>query len=104
MTTRPDFSPPVLAGFIRVRKRVASCSHTPLDAVPCQRCQNKVRDELRRAAGVTCAEMDMAMHGRLASAVPRDHLWRALGIVPADYRIRLLNGGKQEGINNGKIG
>lgn len=89
---KPDFSPAMLRFFLRARAAHAAAakrgrSKREMAATAC-----KVR--LRRMAGITNAEFDMAWMGRLLRPEPRRRLWRALGHVPADYGVTLTHGGQ----------
>lgn len=97
MKTRPDFSPANLSKFLRIRLAVLECRHTAT-CKACSRCRGKYLENRRKEAGLTTAQMYAALIGRLNAAGPRDRLWRAIGCAPADHGIRLLGGGKQEGL------
>ena len=93
MKTRPDFSPVMLAGFLQARFESRSKS------------RRKWLNDLRKRAGITERQMDSALNGRLRQAAARARLWGALGIVPADYGIGLVDGGKQEFVSaHGRTG
>lgn len=98
MTTRPDFSPAMLRGFLAIRIGAVACDHERPPARPCERCRRDYQNNLRKHARVTWAQFNLAKAGRLHSAAPRAALWRAMGISPADGGIRLLDGGGQEAV------
>lgn len=103
--SRPDFSPAMLAFFLRARAHFAHASRAaagPQTSKPPVRggFQAMARHEktrLRKLARVTHAEIEFAWMGRLLSPEPRARLWGALGHVPGDYGILLTHGGQEAG-------
>jgi len=53
-------------------------------------------EKLRKAAGVTLTQFNLAWSGRLNKAAPRLKLWGACGVVPGDYGIILTDDGGQQ--------
>ncbi|QPC88683.1 hypothetical protein GA830_12090 [Mesorhizobium sp. NBSH29] len=90
---RPNFSTAMLRLFLRARCRMA--------AQPGRRSfqadSRRERDRLRRLAGVTAVQMDLAWMGRLESAEPRVRLWAVLGHHPGDHGVVLTHGGQALG-------
>lgn len=90
MTPRPDFSPLMLALFIRARaahrRGVEGCSRDTA--------ARRERASLRRLAKVTVTQMEFAWMGRLLDPVARTRLWAVLGHFPADFGIALNHGGQ----------
>lgn len=88
----PDFSPLMLRLFLRAR-----VCHMANTAFPAARGSQErgARTQLRKAAGVTQFEFDMAWTGRLERPVARLKLWISLGIDPAIFSIRLNEGGQE---------
>lgn len=92
---RPDFSPRMLALFLRARAeaRIADSGR------PWRRAETlrAFRAEMRSLAGLTGAQMQMAWMGLLADPAARARLWAVLGHFPADHGIRLTHGGQDDG-------
>lgn len=57
--------------------------------------------DIRKAAKVSVEDFDLAWSGRLRVAAAREKLWAALGVVPSEQGVRLLDNGGQEVISNG---
>lgn len=95
MSARPDFSPAMLATFLRARAvhAVEQARGSARRAAALKRC----KDALRRAAKVTHAEFDLAWMGRLNAPEPRVRLWAVLGQFPADFGVVLIHGGQEDG-------
>ncbi|GAB5505809.1 MAG: hypothetical protein Rhirs2KO_09720 [Rhizobiaceae bacterium] len=91
--SRPDFSPLMLALFLRARAefRVADSSD-PLRRTETVRAE---KTALRKAARVTVRQFNMAWMGRLPTPEPRQRLWNALGHDPSGCGIRLVHGGQE---------
>jgi hypothetical protein len=97
---KPDFSPAMLKSFLRIRvghmafsSAYPAASQRPLAYV---KAEISAKRTLRIMARVTEVQFDLAWHGRALSVEPRLKLWGALGVVPAEYGIRLVDYGKQE--------
>jgi hypothetical protein len=91
--TRPDFSPAMLAFFLRARAAFAHVEHPARCGF--QATAKREKTAWRRAARLTHAEMEFAWMGRLLSPEPRARLWGVLGHVPADHGILLTHGGQE---------
>ncbi|EKF17085.1 hypothetical protein [Nitratireductor pacificus] len=93
--SRPDYSPAMLAVFLRARAafRVVDSGE------PWRRTEivRAFRAETRRLASVTNVEFHMAWMGLLQSPGPRAALWAVLGHFPADRGILLTHGGQEHG-------
>lgn len=92
--TVPDYSPAMLAAFLRAQcwKQVGH------GAIPgkAKRAWSKLRPSLRRATGLSAKTLDLAFEGKLGIADCRAKIWGALGQVPADYGVTLLDFGGQQ--------
>lgn len=88
----PDFSPSMLKFFLRARVH-----HMANVAFPAPRGSQErgAKTTLRKAAGVTEFEFQMAWMGRLERPLPRLKLWMSLGIDPAVFGIRLTHDGQE---------
>lgn len=88
----PEFSPAMMKFFLRAR-----VAHAANVAFPASRGSQErgAKTEIRKRAGVTVQEFEMAWMGRLLSPEPRLRLWIALGIDPSVYRIQLTHGGQE---------
>jgi hypothetical protein len=88
----PDFSPRMLALFLRARAEVAVMSSRE----PWRRTEivKAKRRELRDLAGVTGEEMRDAWAGTLRDPGPRAALWAVLGHFPVDHGITLTPDGQ----------
>lgn len=93
MIPLPDFSPRMLMLFLRAR---AIHAHG-LDPARCgfQATVKREKARLRKAAGVTHAQIDLAWMGHVNAAATRARLWAALGHFPADHGIVLTDDGRQ---------
>lgn len=91
MTT--DFSPQMLSLFLRAR-----VCHMANTAFPAARGSQErgAKAALRKEAGVTDFEFNMAWMGRLSRPVPRLKLWMSFGIDPAVFGVRLIDGGQEQ--------
>lgn len=94
MTGHPDFSPAMLAAFLRAREADALYDFAG-PAVRWHAEQKRLRNRFRKAAGLTHAEFEMARMGRLSSPDKRSRLWAVLGHFPADHGILLTQGGQE---------
>lgn len=93
MSPRPEYSPAMLALFLRARA-VDACagSRKPAArAAALARC----KADLRRMAKLTVMEFDFAWMGRLLRPEPRARLWAVLGHHPSDHGIVLTQGGQE---------
>lgn len=93
----PDYSPRMLRRFLRLGgdyRWLSAPSNRGRDATV-----KRFAIDIRKAAGVTVAEFDLAWDGRLKSAPARTKLWAALNVRPNDLGVRLLDDGTQELIN-----
>jgi hypothetical protein len=89
---RPDFSPAMLAVFLRARAHLAvSQSGEPARRTAIVRA---TKDQLRRQAGVTATEMHFAWMGWLPTPETRARLWAVLGHHPGDHGVTLTHGGQ----------
>lgn len=91
---RPDFSPAMLAFFLRARAHFAQTGKPPARG-GFQAAARHEKTRLRKLASVTHAEMEFAWMGRLLSPAPRARLWGALGHVPGDHGVLLTHGGQE---------
>lgn len=89
----PHFSPNMLRLFLRAR--VCHMANTAFPA-PRGTQERGAKAKLRKAAGVTDFEFNMAWMGRLERPLPRLKLWMSFGIDPAVFGVRLVDGGGQE--------
>lgn len=104
MNPTPDFSPEMLKGFLRARVEMAGYNAIfpgPLTSVKKVRrsfddARSAEKDRIRKKAGVTAVQFDLAWMGRTLSAEPRERLWRALGVDLDSYGVKLIDYGKQE--------
>lgn len=89
----PDLSPSMLKFFIRAR-----VAHEANIAFPAPRGSQEraAKVAIRKAAGVTEFEFNMAWMGRLDRPLPRLRLWMSFGIDPAVFSIRLNHGGQEQ--------
>lgn len=95
MTGRPDFSPAMLAVFLRARAaRAVFDGATPKTREATMRRANAA---LRRLAGVSAEAFHQAWMGWLNDAGLRARIWAALGHYPGDHGIRLTDGGQERG-------
>lgn len=88
---RPDYSPQMLAFFLRARAA---------ERRGCEGCSREIAARRERAAMVrlaklTAVQVDLAWMGRLNRAGPRAALWAVLGHFPADAGIVLTDDGGQ---------
>lgn len=88
----PDFSPAMLKFFLRARVTHMANVAFPAPRASQERC---AKVQLRKAAGVTQFEFDMAWMGRLSRPTPRLKIWMSLGIDPSVFSIRLNDGGQE---------
>lgn len=93
MTTRPDFSPAMLAFFLRARAYHAHACKPARCGM--QATVKRLKAEWRRLAKLTNTQIDLAWMGRLNRAEPRTALWAVLGHFPADHGILLSDDGGQ---------
>lgn len=98
---RADFSPTVLKGFLRARVDIAAYGAAfpdpPRKGADFTKARREALAEIRKRAGVTEVQLDLAWHGRALSLEARGKIWlHGLGIDPAAYGVRLIEGGKQE--------
>lgn len=92
MTARPDFSPDMLRFFLRARALVRADGKRGGGRV---NALQAFKARMRREAGVTAAELDLAWMGRLQSPLPRARLWAVLGHHPVDHGLMLTHGGQE---------
>jgi hypothetical protein len=100
----PDFSPEMLKGFLRARVEMAGFAAIfpgPLSSVRKVRhsfddARRAEKERIRKKAGVTTVQFDLAWMGRTLSVGPREKLWRALGVDVGAYGVRLVDYGKWE--------
>lgn len=95
MNARPDFSPPMLAFFLRARAAHAHCCRPARCGM--QATVKREKAAWRRLARLTHAQVDLAWMGRLSRAGPRAALWAVLGHFPSDLGIVLTDDGGQHG-------
>jgi hypothetical protein len=76
---RPDFSPLMLALFLRVR----AAHRAGLEGCSREVAARRTKAEMRRVAKVTVNQVDLAWMGRLLSPAPRAAIWAALGHFPS---------------------
>lgn len=104
----PDFSPAMLKRFLRARVGIEAYARifaAPVGFAPkLEDVEQEEKDQLRKAAGLTEEQIDLAWSGRGLSLSPRERLWKALGVDPAGCGVRLLDHGKQERITIGRGG
>lgn len=93
MIGRPDFSPPMLALFLRAR--VAHAHHCRPARCGMQATRKRELAALRRLSGLTGTEIEFAWMGRLCRAAPRAALWAVFGHFPRDHGMTLTDGGGQ---------
>lgn len=74
----PDYSPSMLALFLRARRLAREELHPR---------KRPVADELVAVTGLPLSEIESAFAGRLKDAGKRAALWSALGHFPADFDI-----------------
>ncbi|KKX28245.1 hypothetical protein [Rhizobium sp. LC145] len=88
----PDFSPAMLKFFLRAR-----VMHEANIAFPAARASQErgAKVAIRKRAGVTNTEFELAWMGRLMAPVPRAKLWAALGINPGAFGVILMHGGQE---------
>ena len=105
----PDFSPAMLRFFLHARVSHAGlvavplCSPLPSGQRPHEAkapAERRMKDSIRKTAGITNLEFQSAWLGRLPTPDPRAKLWGALGLIPASFGVRLTHGG-QEHIHEG---
>ncbi|WP_265518946.1 hypothetical protein [Nitratireductor luteus] len=95
LAPRPDFSPTMLRFFLRARaKQAVADSGRPGQSY---RIVKDFKTRLRKSAGVTVTQMDLAWMGRLNTPEPRARLWAVLGHFPADHGVTLTHGGQDDG-------
>lgn len=92
---RPDFSPFMLAFFLRARAANTYVSQPA--SVSFQTFARRERARWRKLAKLTLAEIDFAWLGRLNNGAKRARLWAVLGHFPADHGIVLDDCGGQHG-------
>lgn len=95
LAPRPDFSPAMLRLFLRARaEQAVEDSGRP-------HCRDRIirdfKTRLRKTAGVTANQMDLAWMGRLNTPETRARLWAVLGHFPADHGVTLTHGGQENG-------
>lgn len=92
MSGGPEFSPRMLRLFLQARVLHAAegLAHgARADAL------RAAKAAIRRRAKVTHFEFNFAWRGLLGDAATRARLWAALGIVPAEHGVTLVDGGGQ---------
>ncbi|WP_416065400.1 hypothetical protein ACK9YZ_01240 [Rhizobium sp. ZK1] len=101
-----DFSSEMLKGFLRARVEMAGYNAV----FPGQHASTKKQrpafdaarkaemERIRKRAGVTVVQFDLAWMGRALSVQPREKLWRALGVDLDLYGVKLVDYGKWEKI------
>ncbi|MBX5015929.1 hypothetical protein [Rhizobium lentis] len=96
----PDFSPAMLKRFLRARVGIEAYGRifaAPAGFAPkLEDIEAEEKRRLRKSAGITEEQFDLAWSGRGISLEPRQRLWKALGVDPAACGVRLLDQGKQE--------
>lgn len=94
MTPRPDYSPNTLRLFLRARAELA----VPAGATRRQRVDavRKFKTSIRKQAGVTAGQFDLAWAGRLLMPETRVRLWAVLGHFPAADGVTLNHGGQDD--------
>lgn len=92
MSGRPDFSPEMLRFFLRARAEHA----VPANATKRQRldAMRRFKATIRKQAGVTAGQFDLAWMGRLLMADTRVRLWAVLRHFPVDHGVMLNHGGQ----------
>lgn len=98
---RADFSPIMLKGFLRARVDIAAYNAAypdpPRKGADFTAARREALATIRKRAGVTEVQLDLAWHGRALSLEARQKIWlQGLGIDPAAYGVRLVEGGRQE--------
>lgn len=90
---RPDFSPRMLAFFLRARAAMAVAE----SGEPWRRTElvRGFKAAMRKTCGVTATEFHFAWMGRLQNPERRARIWAMLGHFPADYGITLTDDGGQ---------
>ena len=97
---RPDFSPAMLAVFLRARAHMAvSQSGEPARRTAIVRA---TKDRIRKQAGVTATEMHFAWMGWLPTPETRARLWAVLGHHPGDHGVTLTHGGQEFSVLTGE--
>lgn len=93
MTPTPDFSPAMLRLFLRARADLGM----PEGATRRQRAAalRAFKMGIRKQAGVTSGQFDLAWMGRLQTPETRVRLWAVLGHFPGDFGIVLDYGGQE---------
>jgi hypothetical protein len=99
-----DFSPTMLKGFLHARCEMAgyravfpdpkASTRRPPRSFEAARAAEKER--IRKSAGVSVEQIDLAWSGRTLGVEPREKLWRALGVDLATYGVKLVDYGKWE--------
>lgn len=89
---RPDFSPAMLRLFLRARGELAMADA----ATKRQRAAalRAFKTSIRKQAGVTAGQFDLAWMGWLLTPETRVRLWAVLGHFPADHGVVLNHGGQ----------
>lgn len=93
MVARPDFSPAMIAFFLRARVAFAH-AEKPARCGPGATARRELA-RLRKLSGLTVNQMEMAWMGRLLAPEKRAALWSVLGHFPGDHGIRLTYGGQE---------
>ena len=92
----PDFSPRMLRLFLWARigfaVEMAGAGKKASTTAEC-------RMWFRKAAKVSKDELALALAGRLNDTAARLRLWRVIDLDPADFGVRLINGGRQEAVS-----
>lgn len=98
---RADFSAAMLKGLLRARVDItaynAAYPAPPRKGANFSAARREALVAIRKKADVTEVQLDLAWHGRAISLEARQKIWvQGLGIDPASYGVRLVDGGKQE--------
>ncbi|MEO3386034.1 hypothetical protein [Mesorhizobium sp. CAU 1741] len=89
--TRPDFSPAMMMLFLR--GRAVNALFDVRGTAKRDAALRRFNRDLRKQAGITGVQLDMAWMGRLQKAEPRARLWAVLGHHPSDHGLVLTDDG-----------
>jgi hypothetical protein len=95
MMAVPDYSPKMLRLFLHARVRHAGSQAAIIDPRNRLSGEKAEKRRIRKVAGVTNVEFDMAWMGRKMLAAGRTRLWAALGQHPGDFGVLLTDDGGQ---------
>lgn len=89
----PDFSPAMLAFFLRARAVMAHAEKPARCGM--QATVKRERKRWKQLSGLTHLQIEWAWMGRLWDAEARARLWAVLGHFPSDFGIVLTDRGGQ---------